>query len=907
MFSTFRRRLSVISALAVICATVPALSNTTATAAPATTAITAVTLDAPAAYLACPASANIPSAGFEDTTDASVDCLKYFGIVNGTTATTYSPTDSVSRWQMALFLTRALNTANVALPTGADQGFTDIAGESAEIQLAINQLKQLGITTGKTATTFAPADNVSRQEMALFIERMLDNLPAGPGGISEADGVGTSDATISYINSNCGEGAGVKTCTGQYNYTDIDSGSVTVEASLAIKELFTLGIHEGVSGTTFNPTAEMTRASMATMMNAALNHSHLRPEGLHLQSSSYSALGTHTPSLSVSYRDASFDPIANAAVDVFYWTNSTTEGNAAFLATGACDDSVGTALSITACYIDVNEPKTNEFGNMAPTANGTAPVATIYPGTDTYYAWTAPAATTYDNDLHGETPWGVQHSSINVVASPAAASLRCKMDTPAQAKTATAAHTMKFAAVTTITCETVNLTSGATAATVPQAGSIVRLDHTRVFTTDSSSAQTGETLLANSTLGITDATGTVTFTITGPTDTAGTDVVTDTLQITGVLGTGVTAEYAYNTVASSSGHFADDGTDLQATLVYTDTAGGVDHVTMTQGSSNGAGLSTGVTRSVTANVWDIYGDPVAGETVTFTDVNYLPDRLGMVCTAATPTVCTTKSAAHGLSAGDDLKLLDLGSATVCMKTATAPVTTALATANVGTESLTATTFTIDHDGDSDLGCTIASAAATPLQIATTTFDNTANNSRVTGSTGAATYSWVDTETTSGQNTVTATTTTGTKTKSIDYFRTTTTPTNFAEDGDGNGTLADNEMVARIVEATVASDNMIVEITDGGTAGGAMTNTDPIVTYHKMNWDSNDAFATTGTNAAPSGTARTQAQFEGATYGIPTLMVNAVAGYNNGLIGAYDDLFMWNYAALSTGVSRFYIN
>ena len=195
MFSTFRRRVAVISALAVIGATVPALSNTTATAAPAATAITAVTLDAPAAYLACPASANIPSAGFEDTTDASVDCLKYFGIVNGTTATTYSPTDTVSRWQMALFLTRTLNVANVALPTGADQGFTDIAGESAEIQLAINQLKQLGITTGKTATTFAPADNVSRQEMALFIERMLDNLPAGPGGVSEADAAGTSDAS----------------------------------------------------------------------------------------------------------------------------------------------------------------------------------------------------------------------------------------------------------------------------------------------------------------------------------------------------------------------------------------------------------------------------------------------------------------------------------------------------------------------------------------------------------------------------------------------------------------------------------------------------------------------------------------------------------------------------------------
>ena len=174
-----------------------ALSSSPASAAPAATAITTLAgLDAEATYLACPASANIPSAGFTDTTDSAVDCLKYYGIVNGTTETTYSPADSVTRWQMALFLTRTLDVANTTLPTGADQGFTDISGKSAEIQLAINQLKQLSITTGKTATTYDPDANVSRQEMALFIERTLDNITAGPGGTSEADAAGTTDAGI---------------------------------------------------------------------------------------------------------------------------------------------------------------------------------------------------------------------------------------------------------------------------------------------------------------------------------------------------------------------------------------------------------------------------------------------------------------------------------------------------------------------------------------------------------------------------------------------------------------------------------------------------------------------------------------------------------------------------------------
>ena len=58
-----------------------------------------------ALFDACPASA-ITSSGFTDTTSADVSCIKYYGITKGTTATTFSPLDFVSRWQMALFLTR---------------------------------------------------------------------------------------------------------------------------------------------------------------------------------------------------------------------------------------------------------------------------------------------------------------------------------------------------------------------------------------------------------------------------------------------------------------------------------------------------------------------------------------------------------------------------------------------------------------------------------------------------------------------------------------------------------------------------------------------------------------------------------------------------------------------------------
>ena len=74
MLSNLRRRLGVIAAVSVLAALVPVLSSSPASAAPAAVPITTLAaLDAEATYLACPASANIPSAGFSDTTDSAVD------------------------------------------------------------------------------------------------------------------------------------------------------------------------------------------------------------------------------------------------------------------------------------------------------------------------------------------------------------------------------------------------------------------------------------------------------------------------------------------------------------------------------------------------------------------------------------------------------------------------------------------------------------------------------------------------------------------------------------------------------------------------------------------------------------------------------------------------------------------
>jgi hypothetical protein len=122
--------------------------------------------------------------GFDAATQTAINQLAQLDITQGTSATTFEPNLVVSRWQMALFLTRLADAAGVTLPSGAAQGFTDISTLSAEAQTAINQAKQLGIADGFSATTFSPFTDTLRWQMALFLTRTLavdGVLPTGLG------------------------------------------------------------------------------------------------------------------------------------------------------------------------------------------------------------------------------------------------------------------------------------------------------------------------------------------------------------------------------------------------------------------------------------------------------------------------------------------------------------------------------------------------------------------------------------------------------------------------------------------------------------------------------------------------------------------------------------------------------
>ena len=190
----------------------------------------------------CPSST--ASAGFTDIaaysadTQLAINCLVAYEISQGTSATTYSPAMEVSRWQMALFLTRQAEVHGLTLGDGSDQGFTDIGAYPASTQLAINQLAQLGITTGTTATTYSPAAPVARWQMALFLTRLLD----------------AAGYTL-------GSGA-------DQGFTDISAYPASTQT--AINQIAQAEVSEGFNATTFGPASSTLRSQMALFLTRTL-------------------------------------------------------------------------------------------------------------------------------------------------------------------------------------------------------------------------------------------------------------------------------------------------------------------------------------------------------------------------------------------------------------------------------------------------------------------------------------------------------------------------------------------------------------------------------------------------------------------------------------------------------------
>lgn len=115
------------------------------------------------------ASALVPSASAASFSDVSsnykvaVDYLVANKIAQGTSDTTFGTTANITRGDAAVMIANALDLNTTTAPKSA---FTDL---NSRVEGAVNALNAAGIINGKSDTKFAPAENITRAEMAKVI------------------------------------------------------------------------------------------------------------------------------------------------------------------------------------------------------------------------------------------------------------------------------------------------------------------------------------------------------------------------------------------------------------------------------------------------------------------------------------------------------------------------------------------------------------------------------------------------------------------------------------------------------------------------------------------------------------------------------------------------------------------
>ncbi len=103
-----------------------------------------------------------------------ISCLYGSGLINGTTATTFSPSAPVTRTETAALVARLYRYLSTNTCPTTPPPFTDTTGHWAADDIAC--VYGLGIDTGTTATTFSPDDMVTRADMATILARTIRTL-----------------------------------------------------------------------------------------------------------------------------------------------------------------------------------------------------------------------------------------------------------------------------------------------------------------------------------------------------------------------------------------------------------------------------------------------------------------------------------------------------------------------------------------------------------------------------------------------------------------------------------------------------------------------------------------------------------------------------------------------------------
>ncbi|MEZ5244314.1 MAG: S-layer homology domain-containing protein [Acidimicrobiales bacterium] len=212
------------------------------------------------------ASPRTPSAAFVSTncegetftpphpfTDVDTESFAYddiallyeLAITQGTGTSSYSPHESVDREQMAAFLARIwrLLAPETPVPEG-EYPFDDVDPDSFAYD-DIHLIFELGITTGTGHATYSPDDEVSREQMAAFLNRLHELLdPPVAASPPNPDPDPFPDGPI-------------------YPFDDVAPSSFAYDD---IARIHQLGITTGTSRSTYSPAEVVDREQMAAFL-----------------------------------------------------------------------------------------------------------------------------------------------------------------------------------------------------------------------------------------------------------------------------------------------------------------------------------------------------------------------------------------------------------------------------------------------------------------------------------------------------------------------------------------------------------------------------------------------------------------------------------------------------------------
>ncbi|TXK82486.1 fibronectin type III domain-containing protein [Paenibacillus sp. N3.4] len=167
----------------------------------------------------------------------SIEVMASKGIINGTTAMTYTPSHSITRADFTVLLVRALG-----LTAKVDATFSDILPTDYYYE-GVGIAKSLGIVNGQDENKFNPTANISRQDMFVIAARAMR--------VAE---LLNSSVASSNLNS------------------FVDNSDIAAYASGDMAAMLQNGLIQGDDSKKLNPHANTTRAEAAVLIYRIYNH-----------------------------------------------------------------------------------------------------------------------------------------------------------------------------------------------------------------------------------------------------------------------------------------------------------------------------------------------------------------------------------------------------------------------------------------------------------------------------------------------------------------------------------------------------------------------------------------------------------------------------------------------------------